>query len=52
MMVLKHVGEAKGTKIIKIRLVVRPNLMMIKAAQTTAKERCKTLDSNKVAIFC
>ena len=30
-MVNTHVGEAKGTKIINIRLVVRPSLMMIKA---------------------
>ena len=30
-MVNTHVGEAKGTKIIKIRLVERPSLMMIKA---------------------
>ena len=30
-MVHTHVGEAKGTKIIKIRLVERPCLMIIKA---------------------
>ena len=34
-MVNTHVGEAKGTKIINIRLVVRPSLMMIKAESLT-----------------